>query len=334
MNLEDCSISANDPDSSYVKEKKLRNFIDRYKFLTAIAIISILIMSMMLLPPIKTTEAQSSMPSDFADYVVLGKSINHRQLASGQLTLLNTVFFAEIFPLDLNPVSPLVENGVLFGPGDASKGLHFSNDNIPFLAGAREMTIAGLTARFPDTTYTFSFDTPSGSVTNLPATFIKKPGANNNPGPIEITLIQGSLKANSNSIDPDQDVKVIWSDFSKGAADPNGIIDDMIYVILGNCMGDEINHSGHAISDLMALTYDRKEYIIPKEKLFSGQSYQLEVEHSNMETDIYQGIEIIVTYAATSFLDFQTTGENNENIDCPAHPYAMDGGQTDRVIRL
>ena len=82
------------------------------------------------------------------------------------------------------------------------------------------------------------------------------------------------------------------------------------------------------------MLFDKKEYIIPKEKLFSGQSYQLEVEHSNMETDIYQGIEIIVTYAATSFLDFQTTGDNNGNIDCPALPYAMDGGQTDRVIRL
>ena len=303
------------------------------KLLAVVATHLTIITGLLVLGNIPTAQAQSSVPSDFADYVVLGKSINHRQHTSGQLTLLNTVFFAEIFPTDLHPDSPLVENGVLFGPGDASKGLQFSNDNIPFLAGAREMTIAGLTARFPDTTYTFSFDTPSGSVTNLPATFIRKPGANNNPGPIEIILIQDNMKANSNSIDPDQDMKVLWSDFSKGAADPNGIIDDMIYVILGNCMGDEINHSGHAISDLMALTYDKKEYIIPKEKLFSGQSYQLEVEHSNMETDIYQGIEIIVTYAATSFLDFQTTGENNGNMDCPAHPYAMDGGQTDRVKR-
>jgi len=83
------------------KIKKLKNFIDRYKFLSVIVIISILIILMMSLPYIKTTEAQSSVPSDFADYVVLGKSINHRQLVSGQLTLLNTVFFAEIFPLDL-----------------------------------------------------------------------------------------------------------------------------------------------------------------------------------------------------------------------------------------
>lgn len=311
----------------------MRDYIDRYKFLAVISIISILMMGVVLLPHIKSTEDQPSEPSDFVDYVVLGKSINHRQLASGQLTLLNTVFFAEIFPLDLHPDSPLVENGVLFGPGDASKGLHFSNDNIPFLAGTREMTIAGLSARFPDTTYTFSFDTPIGNVSNLPATFVKKPGTNNNPDPIEITLIQGSIKASLSSIDPDRDVKVSWSDFSKGAADPNGIIDDMIYVILGNCMGDEINHSGHAISDLMALTYDKKEYIIPKGTLFSGQSYQLEVEHSNMKTDIYQSIETIVTYAATSFLDFQTTGENNGNIDCPARPYAMDGGQTDRIKR-
>jgi len=50
-----------------------------------------------------------------------------------------------------------------------------------------------------------------------------------------------------------------------------------------------------------------------------------------MDTSEYRKIEIIVTYAASSFLDIKTTGVNTQVLDCPDVPYAMDGGQTDRV---
>ena len=48
-----------------------------------------------------------------------------------------------------------------------------------------------------------------------------------------------------------------------------------------------------------------------------------------METAINSNIEIIITKAATSFLDFRTQGEDQNS--CPELPFAMDGGQTDRV---
>ena len=48
-----------------------------------------------------------------------------------------------------------------------------------------------------------------------------------------------------------------------------------------------------------------------------------------METEINSNIEIIVTKAATSFLDIRTQCENMNA--CPELPFAMDGGQTDRV---
>jgi hypothetical protein len=272
-------------------------------------------------------------PSEHVDYVVMGKSINHRQSSTARLDLLNTVFFAEIFPVEIDLISASVTNGLLIGPGDAADGLNFSSARIPFLAGQREMTIANLTQRYPDSTYFFSFDTPAGSIKNLPATFIKNEDEISNPGPIEIALYQQSNEVDISAINSDQDLKVTWSNFIKGAADPNNIIDDMIYVILGNCHGEEIEHSGHAISNVSALTYDKQEFVIPREKLTAGQVYQLEVEHSNMETDIYKNIEIIVTYAATTFLDFRTKGKNPEFQECPEYPYAMDGGQTDRIKR-
>ena len=154
-----------------------------------------------------------------------------------------------------------------------------------------------------------------------------------NPGPIEISLFQGGAAADPDAIDPDQDLTVRWSPFTKGAADPNSIIDDMIYVIFGDCLGNEIGHSGHAISNPDALTYAATEYVISSELLQPGQAFQLEVEHSNMDTAIERNIEIMVTYAATSFLDLRTTGTDRSSTACPAVPYAMDGGQTDRERR-
>ena len=62
-----------------------------------------------------------------------------------------------------------------------------------------------------------------------------------------------------------------------------------------------------------------------------GEPFQLEVEHSNMETSILHNIEIIVTSATTTFLDFKTSGKSKRKLSCPENPLAMDGGQTDRV---
>ena len=270
-------------------------------------------------------------PSDHVDYVVMGKSINHRQSVSAKLNLLNTVFFAEIFPIKLNSSSPTITDAYLIGPGDAKVGMEFSNEKVPFLAGIRGWSIPELTKRYPDDTYYFNFNTPGGIIRNLPATFAQQENIDNNPGPIKITLFQDNKITQPDFINPNYDIKVTWSPFEKGERDPNNIIDDMIYVILGNCHGEEIEHSGHAISNKDALTFDKREFIISSDKLESGKIYQLEVEHSNMETDSYRNIEIIVTYAATTFLDFKTKGDNSELLGCPVNPYAMDGGQTDRI---
>jgi len=261
-----------------------------------------------------------------ADYVVLGKSVNHRQSTSGDLHLLNTVFFAEIFKTK----GGIVTDGYLEGPGEAADGLRFPEGEILFLAGRRQFSIEALSENFPDTTYHFNFDTPDGKVRRLPATFRREAGERLNPGPIHLTLYQDRHVVSPSLIDPGLDLTVRWSPFEKGSSDSRGIIDDLIYVMMGDCMGNETVHSGHALSDKHALTYIAEEFVIPASKLIPGQPFQLEIEHSNMETDVWHDIEIIVTYAATSFLDIRTTGSNAQNLACPDVPYAMDGGQTDR----
>lgn len=276
-------------------------------------------------------EVGTGKPSDHADYVVIGKSVNTRQEWSGEQKMLNTVFFAEIFQTkEAVAAGGTVMNGVLTGPGKANAGLSFDMGEARYLTGGRTETIEQLDAIFPDTTYHFSFDTPDGRIDNMPATFTRDGDESLNPGPISLTLSQGGKIADPSAIDPDQDLLVTWSPFIKGEADEDGIIDDMIYAMFGNCMGQETVHSGHAF-DEGSLTYRESNFTIPASALNPGQSHMLEVEHSNMETDIYEDIEIIVTYAASTFLDLQMTGENTTNPECPVIPMAFDGGANDRI---
>ena len=268
---------------------------------------------------------------EYVDYVVMGKSVNYRQKNNEKLILLNTVFFAEIFPTDLDSKKNQVTNAFLKGPGDVNGSLAFSGTKIPFFAGQREMTIEDLNKRYPDDTYFFNFDTPNGKIRNFPVSFKSESSYTQRPESVRISLLQNEKKVDLTQIDPNQDLKVKWSNFTVGSKDPNQIIDDMIYVILGDCMGNEIDHSGHALSDPNALTFDKKQFVIKKDLLFPGEPFQLEVEHSNMETSIHKNIEIIVTSATTTFLDFKTSGESQRKLSCPKNPLAMDGGQTDRV---
>jgi hypothetical protein len=258
-------------------------------------------------------------------FVLLGKTRNHRQSAAGELTILNTAFFGEIF---LNE-GGAVTNASVTGPGGAEGGFFFGDQEVPFFAGDRYSSLSSMEEDFPDGTYFFHFDTPHGSVRDMPVTFTKRGKEARNPDPIRMTLHQRGEVADPNAIDPDEDLLVTWTEFEHGGPDPNGVIDDLIFVIMGNCLGVKTVHSGHAFGNSF-LTYAAKEFTIPKESLHGGQSFQVEIEFSEMDTDRWRNLTSIITYAASTFLDIRTTGTNAEDVICPAQPLAMDGGQTDR----
>ena len=111
-------------------------------------------------------------PEKHADYVVLGKSINHRQSPDGELAFLNMVFFGEIF----RTKNGIVTNGYLLGPGEASGNLRFSEGDVLFLAGKSQFSIEALTENFPDTTYYFNYNTPDGNIRDMPVTFTRDKG--------------------------------------------------------------------------------------------------------------------------------------------------------------
>lgn len=258
-------------------------------------------------------------------FLLLGKTRNHRQSPTGELTFLNTAFFGEIFLNEGGAVS----DAFVTGPGEAKDGLYFGEQDVPFFASDRHASIQSLEEHFPDGTYLFHFDTPHGNVRDFPVTFTKRAQESRNPAPILLTLHQHGEVADPNAIDPDADLLVTWSEFEHGSADPNRVIDDLIFVIMGDCLGVKTVHSGAAFGPSF-LTYEAKEFIIPAESLRPGQPFQVEIEFSEMDTAKRGGLVSIITYAASTFLDIRTTGVNEDEVVCPAQPLAMDGGQTDR----
>lgn len=265
---------------------------------------------------------------DDAEFVLLGKTANHRQASDGQLALLNTTFFGEIFL----KTGGTVTNGYVTGPGDAAEGMRFGEGDVLFFAADRYGSVEELNQHFPEGTYYFHFDTPRGNVRDLPVVISSNGMTSRHPGPVELTLYQDDELADPDAIDPDRDLRIVWSEFTNGASDGDGIIDDMIYAMMADCLGQETVHSGHAFEP-RSLTYEEAELLVPKEKLHAGQVFQIEVEFSEMDTGRYQEIPTIVTHAASTFLDIRTTGLNTQGKQCPALPYAMDGGQTDRKRR-
>ena len=290
----------------------------------------------MVLASFATAEAQQ----DQVTFLVMGKTTNHRQSADGAMSLLNYHFFAEIFVKDGGSVTD-ASLGFPDGRTQPFTDLGFVQE----VHGGRYDAESELDRAYPNGDYTFRFDTPSG---NLPGRVlsVRGTGSTGSTGPtgstgstgggqsripraVRITLRQGGREVSPNAVDPDKDLEVTWSAFVTGEADPNGIVDDLMFTVLGDCHGEKTVHSGRPFEGTPYLTYTTRNYVVPAEKLAPGEPHQLFVEHAKVDTSTDDGLVGLVTYAATTFLDFRTTGVAT-GAPCPPSMPKMDQGQTDR----
>lgn len=259
-------------------------------------------------------------------FVVLGKTANYRQQENTSSRLLNYHFFAEIFLRDGGRVS----NPVLLLPGE--KELLFSgSDSVLEAHGGRYNSEKELDRYFPNGAYIFSYRLSDRTLINQSVVLDNATGGSRIPEPVRISLFQEDKVVRADRVDPAKDLLLRWSDFKTGNRDPNGIVDDLVFVVTGNCHGERINHSGGPFSDSPYLTFADREYRIPAGSLAPGEPHQLFIEHAEMDTSVYRAIPEIATYAATTFLDIHTTGTASAKAKtCPQPMTAMDGGQTDR----
>ncbi len=261
-------------------------------------------------------------------FLVMGKTTNHRQSESGELALLNYHFFAEVFVKEGGKVT----DAFLTFPGGKEQAF----GDLGFVLevhGGRYDNEKDLDRLYPNGNYIFSFKTPSGNVDRRVMSVTGTgEGKSRIPTPVTITLSQDGRPVSPGAVNPDEDLTVTWSEFGSAGPDPNRILDDLVFVVMGNCRGDRTVHSGRPFEGTDFLNYTATEYVIPAEKLSPGEPHQLTMEQAIVDTSEEDGIPGLVTYAATTFLDFRTTGEASGEA-CPAEMPRIDAGQTDRKER-
>jgi hypothetical protein len=186
-------------------------------------------------------------------------------------------------------------------------------------AGKRHQDLAALDAELPNGDYAFSFTTPAGKVEGYEVTLAGEGGKTDLPPAPKITLTQGGKPVASNAVQPGVDVLVSWTPFDSGRADPNGIADDLVFVMMEGCRGERVFHSGRPLGtpnplepdreSSRVLTYRDTEVTIPGKTFAPGMTYELDVEHARLlDTDERQGVVGMSTFAVTTHLHLTVTG--------------------------
>lgn len=249
-----------------------------------------------------------------ASFLVMGKTSNYRQAGDGDLRLLNHHAFAEIF---LNPGEAVSDPHLITPTG---RDLPFSGTGAVLEAhGGRYATADDLARAFPDGPYVIRYNG-----TDRPLS-MRADATYRLPPPVTITLRQGGRVVAPAAVRAHQDLTISWSLFTAGAADPNGIVDDLIFVVFGDCAGTKLLHSGAPFTGKPYLTYRARDLVIPAALIAPGQTYQVTVELARVRTARVDGVPVLATLATTSFLDLATDGAALSTRCAP-----IDKGQTDR----
>jgi len=272
---------------------------------------------------------ENGVEADDTQFLVIGKTANYRQdpqSSEGAQSQLNYHFFAEIFVKEGGSAAA----GTLDGP-DIDQMKFEDHPVVLETHGGRYDTETDLNALYPNGVYTFNYTVSDGSVLTIPVELSNKDdGKTRIPRAPVISLTQNGAGVSPTTINPDQDLIISWTSFDEGGIDKNGIVDDLIFAFVGNCRGEKISHSGVPFANAPYLTFADQSYKVEAELLEPGQIYQIAVEHAIMDTNYVGIVPTIATYASTSFLDFYTSGDSQN--ECTTLPVQMDKGQTDRSL--
>jgi len=240
-------------------------------------------------------------------FFVIGKHVNYSQDESGQRVPVDYSFFSEIFLTaggDAGNATLTFPTGETVNYKDMRHAAGGDHDNILLVSGADRYTeFNAMQQRYPDGEYQVSFATPSGSVDSGILRFDNR-GLPNAP---QILLRQNGIPVCSEVV-AGTDLMVSWAVFAQGEADSNGILDDLVFVILTDAAGTRVAHSGRPFEGSRYLTYADTHFTIDGSVLQEGQSYSLGVEHAILDdTTRFDGVPAFTTRAATTKLEIRTS---------------------------
>lgn len=242
-----------------------------------------------------------------------GKVARYQQQSDGSLENIGPLFFAEIF---IAAGGEVTDASIQFPQpaGDVRELLyrHSESDEIGdvmYLSGNAD-TVDELDRNFPPAEYVFKFTTGSGKVINHAVSFNDRKFAKQ---PV-IIFRQNEQTIATDQVDPTVDLVITWPPFTEGRADANGVLDDLIFVAIDSCTVEDIVHSGRPFEKDDYLTFRATEYVVSAGTLLPGQEYSMYVEHAILaDTHDVAGIPAFATLAASTYMDFKTTGAADPN---------------------
>ena len=256
-------------------------------------------------------------PQSDISFVVLVKSSNYAQDAEGRLGLLNYHFFSEIF---LRPEGRLI-SATLTRADSPSEPLEYVSrgDNYYFEGGHFDSREEVDRAR-PNGSYVFNITTPTVRLRDFELQLEGPFGATQIPDPITISLWQDDVRVHPLSVDPDKDLVFRWSEYSSGAEDPRGIVDDMIFLVVADCQGERIFHTGLPFQGEYT-TFRTTEMRVEAGTLRPGQPYSSFVEFPHVvDSWIERGVPGFTSYATATYLDLRTAAALSANVHETRNP--------------
>jgi len=255
------------------------------------------------------------------------KSSNYAQDTDGQLELLNYHFFSEIF---LQPGGRLTSATLTRADAPHEMMEYVSRGDNYYFEGGHFDSKRDVDRAYPNGPYVFNIMTPTVAIHDLEPRLGRRSAASDIPKPITVSLWQDDVRVHPLYVDPAKDLVLRWSEYSNGGEDPRGIVDDMIFLVIADCQGERIFHTGLPFQGEYT-TFRTTEMLVESGMLRPGQSYSAFVEFPHVaDSRISHGVPGFVSYVTATYLDLRTTGPKADQT-CPDVPPPMDTGQTDRM---
>jgi len=274
-------------------------------------IYSILSCIAVLLPQLLAADADKDV-----SFFVIGKTPAYQQEADGKIIHEKHYMFGEIFLRD----GGALKSATLFPPeGSKYKSMDFQHAGHVWKVKRQDFAgLEQLDNAFPDGDYLVIMETAAGHKYKEAVSLRFPDNIREFTQTISVYFYQGGHLVKQEAIDPDQDLLIGWSPFSKGHQDPRGISDDLIFAISSDCHGQPFARTALPFVAIPALSYNDSQFRIPADRLQPGSYYDLVVEHAELvdtrRTD--SGIIGLATFPTVTKTTFKTSGP--ANADCPA----------------
>ncbi|NKB36973.1 MAG: hypothetical protein GKR93_07335 [Gammaproteobacteria bacterium] len=261
-------------------------------------------------------------------FFVLVKSNNHSQNQDGELKLLNYHFFSELFPKKAGKIKSARLSRL--GKDEAQFEFEDRGDSYYF-EGGHFNTEQAVDESHPNGEYEFDIEFHSGRKVSSIMSLSGPEGTTDIPAPIRIFFHQQGKTVAQNAINPSLPLEVSWSLYSNGRFDPNGVVDDMIFVVFQSCQGERVFHTGLPFKEKEYTKFTTKKMTVPAGRFKPGQTYSMFVEFPHVvDSTIDDDVPGFTSYATATYTDINTTGDIEAG-SCPEDIPPLDTGQTDRM---